>query len=269
MPDPSGTQPDASSDAPKSASVDPTEIARFEKLGDQWWNLDGPQKALHRLNKVRVGYLRNLLCAHFPDGAAPRDRNGATPLRGITIVDIGCGGGLLSESLARLGAEVTGVDPAAGNIDVASRHAQGQGLKIDYRAGTVEALASEARQFDVVLAMEVIEHVSDWRGFLQACAKLVRPGGLFVGATLNRTLKSYALAIVGAEYLLHWVEAGTHDWNKFLRPDELASPLLKAGLNEIDRAGITYRPLRDEWLLSGDFDVNYMIAMERPEQVTA
>jgi 2-polyprenyl-6-hydroxyphenyl methylase/3-demethylubiquinone-9 3-methyltransferase len=265
MPDPSGPQPGASSAATQGSSVDPTEIARFEKLGDQWWDLDGPQKALHRLNQVRVGYLRNLLCGHFADGTAPRDRNGANPLRGISIVDIGCGGGLLSESLARIGAQMIGVDPAAGNIEVAARHAQGQGLTIDYRADTVEALAAEARQFDVVLAMEVIEHVADWRGFLQACAKLVRPGGLFVGATLNRTLKSYALAIVGAEYILHWVEAGTHDWNKFLRPDELAGPLLKAGLTEIDRAGVTYHPMRDEWRLSGDFDVNYMIAMERTE----
>lgn len=265
MPDPSGPQPESSTAAIRNASVIPAEIARFEKLGDQWWDLNGPQKALHRLNQVRVDYLRKLLCGHFADGAAPRDRNGVSPLRGLSIVDIGCGGGLLSESLARLGAQMTGVDPAAGNIDVATRHSQAQGLEIDYRTGTVEALSSEGRQFDVVLAMEVIEHVADWRDFLQACAKLVRPGGLFVGATLNRTVKSYALAIVGAEYILRWVEAGTHDWSKFLKPDELAGPLLKAGLTELDRAGITYHPIRDEWRLSGDFDVNYMIAMERPE----
>jgi len=246
-----------------AASVDREELARFAKLGDAWWDPAGPQGALHRLNPVRVGYLRNLFCGHFPQGAAPRDRNSAAALRGLRIVDLGCGGGLLSEPLAALGAEVTGVDPSVENIGAARRHAARAGLEIDYRPTTVEALAQSGETFNVVLAMEVLEHVADVKGFLAAAAALVRPGGLFVGATLNRTLKSYALAIVGAEYVLRWVEPGTHDWSKFLRPDEMLKPLKASGLTEIDRAGLVYRPVAGQWRLSGDMDVNYMIALER------
>ncbi len=244
-------------------SVDAQELARFAKLGDSWWDLAGPQRALHKLNPVRVAYLRNLFSSHFADGEGPRDRKAEKPLNGLRIVDLGCGGGLLSEPLARLGGKVTAIDPAEENIAAARRHAESGGLAIDYRPLTVEALAESGENFDVVLAMEVLEHVADVQGFLRAAAALVRPGGLFVGATLNRTLKSYALAIVGAEYLLRWVEPGTHDWTKFLRPEEILRPLRAAGLSEIDRAGVVYHPVRDEWRLSGDMDVNYMIAMER------
>ncbi len=245
-------------------SVDKHELARFAKLGDGWWDVSGPQRALHRLNPVRVAYLRNLFCAHFSDGAKPRDRKAEKPLAGLRVVDLGCGGGLLAEPLARLGAHMTAIDPAQENILAARRHAEAGGLEIDYRPLTVEALAESNEIFDAVLAMEVLEHVADVDGFLRAAASLVRPDGLFVGATLNRTLKSYALAIVGAEYVLRWVERGTHDWAKFLRPEQLLKPLKAAGLSEIDRAGIVYQPLRDEWRLSGDMDVNYMLALERP-----
>ncbi len=245
-------------------SVDKDELARFAKLGDSWWDVSGPQRALHQLNPVRVTYLRNLLCAHFPDGAKPRDRKAKMPLAGLRIVDLGCGGGLLAEPLALLGAQVTAIDPAEENILAARRHAEAGGLEIDYRPLTVEALAESGETFDAILAMEVLEHVADVNGFLRAAAALAPPGGLFVAATLNRTLKSYALAIVGAEYVLRWVEPGTHDWAKFLRPEQLLKPLKAEGLSEIDRAGIVYLPLRDEWRLSGDIDVNYMIAMERP-----
>jgi 2-polyprenyl-6-hydroxyphenyl methylase/3-demethylubiquinone-9 3-methyltransferase len=244
-------------------SVDSDEIARFTKLGDKWWDLAGPQATLHKLNTVRVRYLRNLFSSHFPDGDRPRDREAEKPLQGLRIVDLGCGGGLLSEPMARLGAQVAGIDPGLENIAVARRHAEAGGLAIDYRATTVEAVAETGETFDAVLAMEVLEHVADVKGFLAASAALVRPGGLFVGATLNRTLKSYVLAIVGAEYVLGWVERGTHDWTKFLRPDEIVAPLTAAGLEEIDRAGVVYHPLRNEWRLSGDTDVNYMIAFER------
>lgn len=248
---------------PGANSVDAQELARFAKLGDSWWDLSGPQRALHKLNPVRVGYLRNLFCSHFPDGTKPRDRNGDRPLAGLRIVDLGCGGGLLAEPLARLGAEVTAIDPAEENIVAARRHAVAGGLAIDYRPTTVEALAETAESFDAVLAMEVLEHVADVDGFLRAAATLVRPGGLLVGATLNRTLKSYALAIVGAEHVLRWVEPGTHDWAKFLTPKEVLKPLEAAGLHEIDRAGIVYHPLRDQWRLSGDMDVNYMLALAK------
>ena len=245
-------------------SIDSEELARFAKLGDSWWDLSGPQRALHKLNPVRVAYLRNLCCSHFPDGNGPRDRKAEKPLAGLRIVDLGCGGGLLCEPLARLGAQVTGVDPAEENIAAARRHAGAEGIDVDYRALTVETLAKSGETFDIVLSMEVLEHVADVEGFLRAAAALVRPGGLLAVATLNRTLKSYALAIVGAEFVLRWVEPGTHDWTKFLRPNELLKPLEASGLSEIDRAGVAYHPVRDEWRLSGDMDVNYMIAMERP-----
>jgi 2-polyprenyl-6-hydroxyphenyl methylase/3-demethylubiquinone-9 3-methyltransferase len=247
-----------------AGSVDEEELARFAKLGDSWWDLSGPQSALHKLNPARVGYLRNLFCSHFPDGNRPRDRKAEKPLAGLRLVDLGCGGGLLAEPLARLGAQVTAIDPAEENILAARRHAEAGGLNIDYRPITVEALADSGEIFDAVLAMEVLEHVSDVDGFLRAAAKLVRPDGLLVGATLNRTLKSYALAIVGAEYILRWVEPGTHDWTKFLRPEQLLKPLEAEGLTEIDRTGVVYRPLSDEWHLSGDIDVNYILALERP-----
>ncbi|MCI4678533.1 bifunctional 2-polyprenyl-6-hydroxyphenol methylase/3-demethylubiquinol 3-O-methyltransferase UbiG [Rhodoblastus acidophilus] len=247
-----------------AGSVDRDELARFAKLGDAWWDPKGPQRALHKLNPTRVRYLRNLCCGHFADGSHPRHRGADKPLKGLRIVDLGCGGGLLSESLAALGATVTGVDPSEENIAAARRHAAFKGFEIDYRPATVEALASAGETYDIALAMEVLEHVADVKGFLASAAALVRPGGLFVGATLNRTLKSYALAIVGAEYVLRWVEPGTHDWRKFLRPYEMSKPLQDAGLREIDRAGIVYHPIDDEWRLSGDTDVNYMIAMERP-----
>ncbi len=246
-----------------SASVDPREIARFEKLGDSWWDLNGPQRALHKFNPVRVAYLRNLFCGQFPIGSKPRPRTAERPLQGLRILDVGCGGGLLSEPLAALGARMTSIDPAPGNIEAAQRHAEKGGLTIDYRAVSVEELAAAAPPFDAVLAMEVIEHVADVNGFLRAAASLVRPGGLFVGATMNRTLKSFALAIVGAEYVLHWVEPGTHDWAKFLKPEELLAPLQAAGLEEVDRAGVVYHLVSDEWRLSGDTDVNYILAAER------
>jgi 2-polyprenyl-6-hydroxyphenyl methylase/3-demethylubiquinone-9 3-methyltransferase len=247
-----------------TGSVDREELARFAKLGDSWWDLEGPQRALHKLNPTRIRYLRTLFCSHFVDGDAPRDRKAAKPLKGLRIVDLGCGGGLLSEPLAALGAGVTGADPSPENIEAARRHAAISAIDVDYRAVTAEALASAGESFDIVLAMEVLEHVAAVKGFLTAAAALVRPGGLFVGATLNRTLKSYALAIVGAEYVLRWVEPGTHDWRKFLKPYEMLKPLQASGLREIDRAGVIYHPVTDEWRLSGDIDVNYMIALERP-----
>lgn len=248
-----------------SASVDPADVARFDRLGDEWWSLKGPMRGLHKLNPERLAYLRDLFCAHFPDSdGGARDRRGARALSGLRILDIGCGGGLLSEPLARMGAVMTSVDPSPNNIAVAVRHAERAGLDIDYRVMTAEALAEAAPLFDVVLTMEVVEHVRDAPAFLMVAASMVRPGGLLVAATLNRTLRSYALAIVGAEYLLRWVEPGTHDWNQFVTPDELRAALTRGGLHVFDETGLVYNPLTDSWSRSRDMAINYMMAARRP-----
>jgi 2-polyprenyl-6-hydroxyphenyl methylase/3-demethylubiquinone-9 3-methyltransferase len=232
-------------------TVDAQDVARFDRLGAEWWALDGPMRALHRFNPTRVAYLTALLDA--PPGA----------LDGLRILDIGCGGGILAEPLARRGASVTGIDPAPHNIEVARAHAAAEGLAIDYRCTTAEALAAAGEHFDAVLAMEVIEHVRDPAGFLRTAGALVAPGGKLVVATLNRTLKSYALAIVGAEYVLGWVARGTHDWQKFLTPAEVAAMLRKAGFAICDRTGVSYDVLGRRWRLSSDLDVNYMLAAAR------
>lgn len=249
MPDPAARNADLAS------SVDPVDLARFTRLGDDWWAPDGPMKPLHRMNPPRVAWIRDALCSrHDRDPKAPR------PLAGLSLLDVGCGGGILCEPLARLGAAVTGVDPGAENIGAARAHAARMGLAIDYRATTVEALGDEPARFDAVLAMEVVEHVVDPGPFLAAAAALARPGGLVFASTLNRNLKSWAMAIVGAEYLLRWLPRGTHDWRKFLTPDELAALLREAGLEIEDRAGVIYDPLADRFRLSRrDLDVNYML----------
>lgn len=237
---------------PPSTSVDTAEIERFSKLADEWWDAKGPYGALHQLNPVRIGYLLDHAARHFG-----LDAKSKRPLQGLTLVDIGCGGGLLSEPMARLGGRVTGIDPSEETIAVARTHAKQSGLAIDYRATTAEALAAEGRQFDIVLAMEVIEHVADLGAFIATCEQLLRPGGLIGLATLNRTVKSYLLAIVGAEYVLGWVPRGTHQWEKFVRPHELAKHLRAAGLRLQDLRGAGYNILDGEWRLSADTDVNY------------
>ncbi|HYP57307.1 MAG TPA: bifunctional 2-polyprenyl-6-hydroxyphenol methylase/3-demethylubiquinol 3-O-methyltransferase UbiG [Beijerinckia sp.] len=247
-----------------ASTVDPEDVARFDRVGADWWNPHGPMRALHKFNPARLSYLRDLLCRHFPAGRNPRDRHAAEPLRGLSILDIGCGAGLLSEPLARLGATMTSIDPAARNIEVAQDHATKAGLTIDYRCTTAEELIGEGRLFDVVLTMEVIEHVSDVPSFLRHAAAMVRPGGLLVAATLNRTVKSFALAIVGAEYVLRWVPRGTHSWRQFVTPQELIVALRQGGLEILDQTGVTYDPVADKWRLSHDMDVNYMIAARRP-----
>lgn len=245
-----------------NASINPEEVARFERLAASWWDQTGPMKPLHRFNPVRVDYLCGFLKPR-PRGdsrpAAKPDR----PLDGLDILDIGCGGGILTESLARLGAEMTGIDPAATNIAVARLHAEESGLTISYLATTAETLAAERRRFDIVLAMEVVEHVRDVKAFVATAASLVRPGGVLVMATLNRTLKSFALAIVGAEYVLRWVPRGTHDWDRFVTPRELRLALRGAGMKILDETGVVYHPLTATWRQSRDMDVNYIIAAER------
>ncbi len=243
-----------------SASVDPDEIAKFAALAGEWWDPAGKFAPLHRLNPARLTFIRDRIAAH-----AGRDPLAERPLAGLRVLDIGCGGGLLCEPMARLGAAVTGIDAAEKNVAVADEHAAEAGLDIDYRHGTAEALAAETRAgngagFDLVLNMEVVEHVADVAAFLQASAALVGPGGAMVLATLNRTAKSFALAIVGAEYLLRWLPRGTHDWRRFLRPSELVAYLRAAGLETRELTGVTYNPLTGAWRLAPrDLDVNYMV----------
>lgn len=249
----------------RTATVDPDEVARFDKLGTQWWDPEGEMQALHRFNPVRVAYLRELLCRRFSMEGKPRDRHAAEPLQGLRILDIGCGGGILSEPLARLGARMTSIDPARHNIEIAKDHAAKAGLIIDYRCLTAEQLLAEGAVFDVVLAMEVIEHVRNVTSFLAQAAAMVRPGGILVAATLNRTLKSFAFAIVGAEYVLRWVPRGTHSWSQFITPQELAKALRAAGLHISDETGVVYDPLTARWRLSHDMDINYIMSADRPD----
>jgi 2-polyprenyl-6-hydroxyphenyl methylase/3-demethylubiquinone-9 3-methyltransferase len=247
----------------RDTTVDPDEVAHFDRLGAQWWDQDGPMRALHKFNPVRVAYLRELLGKHFLLDGVPRDWRSPDALQGLTILDIGCGAGILSEPLARLGARMTAIDPARHNIEAAKDHAAKTNLAIDYRCVAAEELAAEV--FDVVLAMEVVEHVRNVGRFLAEAAGMVRPGGMLVAATLNRTLKSFALAIVGAEYVLRWVPRGTHDWTQFVAPRELAKALRDAGLRITVETGVVYDPLAAKWRLSHDMDVNYIMAAIRPE----
>lgn len=230
-------------------------------MAAEWWDPKGKFKPLHKFNPVRLGFIRDTLVEHFGlDGASRK------PLTGVRILDIGCGGGLVSEPMARLGASVTGVDASEANIKTAMTHAEEAGVSIDYRAGTVEALieAGEA-PFDVVLNLEVVEHVADPVQFLKDAANLVRPGGLTITATLNRTPKAFALAIVGAEYVMRWLPPGTHEFAKFLTPEEVSAPLAASGLDVEPPQGVSFNPLSDQWKLSDDTKVNYMIVARRPD----
>jgi 2-polyprenyl-6-hydroxyphenyl methylase/3-demethylubiquinone-9 3-methyltransferase len=242
-----------------AATVDEAEVARFSRLAGQWWDAHGEMAVLHKFNPVRLAYVRDAACARFD-----RDPRRLGCLTGLRVLDIGCGGGILCEPLARLGAAVVGVDPSAANIAAAKLHAAESSLAIDYRAGTAEALADLGERFDLVLAMEVVEHVADVGLFVCRCAEMVKPGGLMIAATLNRTLKSFALAIVGAEYVLRWLPRGTHRWDKFVTPNELEIALVKGGLRVSGETGVIYHPLADRWQLSSDMDVNYMLTAERP-----
>ncbi|HEX2448547.1 MAG TPA: bifunctional 2-polyprenyl-6-hydroxyphenol methylase/3-demethylubiquinol 3-O-methyltransferase UbiG [Methyloceanibacter sp.] len=242
----------------ETRTLDREEVARFAKLAGEWWDANGPFKPLHRINPVRLTYIRDQLCRKFG-----RDKKAAASLKGLSVLDIGCGGGLVAEPLARLGAKVTGIDPAPENIDAAKAHAAGMGLDIDYRAETAEALAASGAAFDAVLLLEVVEHVPDVPSFLKGVTPLVKPGGLTILSTINRTLKAYALAIVGAELILRWLPPGTHQWERLVRPEELQSALRGAGLSVTDMTGMVYHPLGDNWRLSSDKDVNYFATATR------
>jgi 2-polyprenyl-6-hydroxyphenyl methylase/3-demethylubiquinone-9 3-methyltransferase len=244
-----------------ASTIDDAEVARFSAMADEWWDPRGKMAVLHKFNPIRLGYIRDAACKTFDRNPKQLDC-----LKDLRILDIGCGGGVLSEPLARLGASVVGADPAERNIAVAKLHAEQSGVAVDYRATTAEALADAGERFDIVLAMEVVEHVADVKLFVQRCAEMVRPGGLMIAATINRTLKSFALAIVGAEYLLRWLPRGTHQWDKFVTPDELEIAMERAGLRTIDERGVIYNPLADRWSLSRDIDVNYMVLAEKKDR---
>ena len=241
-----------------SSSVDQAEVERFSRHAADWWDARGPMAALHKFNPVRLAYIRDKAAERFG-----RDPKKLDCLAGLRMLDIGCGGGILSEPLARLGAQMVGADPSRENIAVARAHAQESGVVVDYRATTAEDLAAAAERFDVVLAMEVVEHVVDVDAFVATCASMVKPGGLMIAATLNRTLKSFALVIVGAEYVLRWLPRGTHQWDKFVTPEELEAAIERGGLQVTGERGVIYNPFADRWQLSSDMDVNYMLVAER------
>ncbi len=245
-------------------SIDPAEVAKFEAMAAEWWDPEGKFKPLHMMNPVRLEFITREIAAHFG-----RDRAARRPFEGLRLLDIGCGGGLLSEPMARLGAAVVGADAAEGNIPVAQLHARRVGLDIDYRHSTAEALEAAGERFDVVLAMEIVEHVADPLEFLTSCQKLLKPGGLMLTSTLNRNLKSYAVAIVGAEQVMRWLPRGTHEWGKFITPDELAGFLEQAGTQVVSRAGFTFNPISWSWSLSErDLSVNYAMASTKPQLLT-
>ena len=242
-----------------TVTVDPTEIAKFEAMAAEWWDPNGKFRPLHMLNPCRLDYITSQIAAEFD-----RDPGADRPFAGLRILDIGCGGGLLCEPMARLGADVVGVDAAARNIPVAMTHAEQSGLTIDYRHTTAEAMAAAGEQFDAVLNMEVVEHVADPLAYLTACRQLLRPGGLHLCSTINRNPKSFAMAIVGAEYVMRWLPKGTHDWAKFITPDELYDLLRRAGLDPVDRKGFVFNPVSWKWRLSDrDLSVNYVTAAIR------
>mgnify|MGYP000877734789 FL=1 len=243
-------------------TIDPQEVAKFTAMAEDWWNPHGKFKPLHKFNPVRLAYIRDKLCKQFD-----RDPKSEQPLKGLRLLDIGCGGGLLSEPMARLGAEVLGADAAEANIKTASLHAESQGLEIDYRAITAEQLNAAGETFDAILNMEVIEHVADPQAFVSACAGMWKPDGIMFLATLNRTLKAYALAIFGAEYVLRWLPRGTHDWHKFITPNEMEAMATKAELELVTSTGVSFNPLTDKWTQTGDMSVNYM-AVAAPLKAT-
>ena len=240
-------------------SIDPGEISRFSAMAEEWWDANGPMRPLHRLNPTRMAYIKARLAEHFC-----REANEAESLGGLRVLDIGCGAGLVSEPLTRMGATVTGIDPSSEIVAAARLHAEEGGLTIDYRATTAEALAEAGESFDAVTILEVVEHVNDVPAFVATVASLVRPGGIVIASTINRTLKAFALAIVGAEYVLRWLPPGTHSYDKLVTPRELSAAFTAAGLDPADETGVMYVPLADRWRLCDDMDVNYMMTATRP-----
>lgn len=241
------------------STIDQSEVDRFSAMAAEWWDPTGKFRPLHKINPVRLAYIRDKAAENFG-----RDPKAHRPLEGLRILDIGCGGGLLSEPIARMGATVLGADASERNIGIARTHAAQTGVTVDYRAVTAEALAAAGETFDIVLNMEVVEHVADVEFFISTCASMVRPGGMMLISTINRTFKAAALAIVGAEYLLRWLPRGTHQYEKLVRPEELEAPVAKSGMEVVERIGVFFNPLQNQWNLSPDIDVNYMMLTRRP-----
>ena len=242
--------------SPETSSIDTAEVAKFEAMAAEWWDPEGKFKPLHMMNPVRLDYITRQIAAEFG-----RDLKAPRPFEGLRLLDIGCGGGLLSEPMARLGAKVVGADAAERNIPVARVHAEAQDLPIDYRHTTAEALVAGGESFDVVLAMEIVEHVADPAAFIATCHALMRPGGLMIASTINRNAKSFMAAIVGAEWVMRWLPKGTHDWAKFITPEELTGMIARAGLDPVDRKGFVFNPVSWQWSISDrDLSVNYVAA---------
>jgi len=260
---PSDTENSPKNGAKPASSAAPDEIAKFSAMADSWWDPSGDFRPLHKFNPARIRFVRDRLAAHFG-----RDPLSTAPFAGLTLLDIGCGGGLIAEPMARLGFTVTGIDASEKNIGVAKVHAERSGLNITYVNTTPEDLLTNGKRFDAVLALEVVEHVVDVEAFLKSAAELVVPGGALAAATLNRTFKALALAKIGAEYVLRWVPAGTHDWRKFVRPSELSAGLRHGGLNVTELAGMTYDVFTDTWRASKDLDVNYMVMAVKPARAS-
>ncbi|MET3901176.1 2-polyprenyl-6-hydroxyphenyl methylase/3-demethylubiquinone-9 3-methyltransferase [Devosia sp. UYZn731] len=242
-----------------ATTINDAEVAKFTAMAEEWWDPKGKFKPIHKFNPVRLAYIREHVLAHFH-----RDGSVMRPLEGLTILDVGCGGGLLCEPLARLGATVTGIDAAERNIKIATLHAEQSGVAVTYEATTSEALAAQGQKYDLVLNMEVVEHVDNVPLYMKSCADLVAPGGLMLTATLNRTARALAFAVIGAEYVLGWLPKGTHDWNKFLTPDEIKALITRNGLVVTDQTGVVYHPLADDWRKSRDMAINYMVMAQRP-----
>lgn len=241
------------------STIDQAEVDRFSAMAAEWWDPTGKFKPLHKINPVRLAYIRDKACENYQ-----RDPRSNQPLSGLRVLDIGCGGGLLSEPIARMGANVLGADASAKNIGIAQTHAAQTGVSVDYRAVTAEALAAAGESFDIVLNMEVVEHVADVEYFISTCASMVRPGGIMLISTINRTLKAAALAIGACEYVLRWLPRGTHQYEKLVRPEELEKPILGAGMDVTETVGVFFNPFQNQWNLSTDTDVNYMMLTRRP-----
>jgi 2-polyprenyl-6-hydroxyphenyl methylase/3-demethylubiquinone-9 3-methyltransferase len=242
-----------------ATTINDAEVAKFTAMAAEWWDPKGKFKPIHKFNPVRLAYIREHVLAHFN-----RDGSQMRPLEGLSVLDVGCGGGLLCEPLARLGATVTGIDAAERNIRIATLHAEQSGVAVTYQTTTSEALAAQGQTYDLVLNMEVVEHVDNVPLYMKSCADLVAPGGLMLTATLNRTARALAFAVIGAEYVLGWLPRGTHDWKKFLTPDEIKALITRNGLKVTDQTGVVYHPLADDWRKSTDMAINYMVMAQRP-----